>query len=101
MHSRSPQFTPPSPDVERRVQGLLAQLTLEEKLLLFGGKPGQGGAQANSATFALERIGLPELRMADGPMGIHWWCDASTAYPALIAAAASWDEELWYRLRAA
>jgi beta-glucosidase len=67
-------------------------------LLLLGGKPGKGGAQANSATFALERIGLPELRMADGPMGVHWWCDASTAYPALIAAAACWDPELWYRL---
>jgi beta-glucosidase len=36
--------------------------------------------------------------MADGPMGVHWWCDASTAYPALIAAAASFDSELWYEL---
>ncbi|MEO8182261.1 MAG: glycoside hydrolase family 3 C-terminal domain-containing protein [Deltaproteobacteria bacterium] len=84
--------------MEHRIQRLLEQLTIEEKLLLLGGKPGKGGAQANSATFALERIGLPELRMADGPMGVHWWCDASTAYPALIAAAASWDPELWYRL---
>jgi beta-glucosidase len=98
MHSRYAHFIPPTADVERRVQRLLEQLTTEEKLLLLGGKPGKGGAQANSATFAVERIGLPELRMADGPMGVHWWCDASTAYPALIAAAACWDPELWYRL---
>ncbi len=98
MHSRHLHFTPPSPDVERRVETLLGQLTLVEKALLLGGKPGQGGAQANSATFPIEHIGLPELRMADGPMGVHWWCDASTAYPALIAAAASWDTDLWQAL---
>jgi beta-glucosidase len=98
MFSRHPHFTPPSAAVERRVQGLLDQLDLDEKLLLLGGKPGRGGAQANSATFPIERIGLPELRMADGPMGVHWWCDASTAYPALIAAAASFDSGLWYEL---
>jgi beta-glucosidase len=101
MFSRHAHFTPPSPDVERRVRGLLEKLELEEKLRLLGGKPGQGGAQANSATFAIERIGLPELRMADGPMGVHWWCDASTAYPALIAAAASFDTALWYQLGSA
>ncbi|WP_410965848.1 hypothetical protein, partial [Salmonella sp. SAL4438] len=64
MFSRHPHFTPPSPDVERRVQSLLDRLELDEKLLLLGGKPGRGGAQANSATFPIERVGLPELRMA-------------------------------------
>jgi beta-glucosidase len=98
MFSRHPEFKPPSPAIERRVERLLEQLTLDEKLLLLGGKPGRGGAQANSATFPVERVGLPELRMADGPMGVHWWCDASTAYPALIAAAASFDVETWYEL---
>ena len=82
MLSNSPTFTPPSPAVEARVQGLLDRLTLDDKLLLLGGKPGPGGPQANSAVFGIERVGLPELRMADGPMGVHWWCDASTAYPA-------------------
>ncbi|HWO11885.1 MAG TPA: glycoside hydrolase family 3 N-terminal domain-containing protein, partial [Polyangiaceae bacterium] len=98
MLSNSPTFTPPSPAVEARVQGLLDRLTLDDKLLLLGGKPGPGGPQANSAVFGIERVGLPELRMADGPMGVHWWCDASTAYPALIAAAASFDSALWYEL---
>ena len=98
MFSRHPHFTPPSPAVEARVQRLIEQLTLDEKLLLLGGKPGPGGPQANSAVYGVARVGLPELRMADGPVGVHWWCDASTAYPALIAAAASFDSALWYDL---
>ena len=101
MHSRHAHFTPPSADIERRIQRLIDQLGVSEKIRLLGGKPGQSGPQANSATYALDAIGLPELRMADGPMGVHWWCDASTAYPALIAAAASWDPELWYKLGSA
>ena len=83
MRSRDARFVPPSPAVEERVQGLLVQLTLEEKISLLGGKP------TGSATYGIARLGIPELRLADGPMGVHWWCDAATAYPAMIAAAAA------------
>lgn len=92
MKSQDPRFVPPGADVERRVTSLLDALTLTEKIRLLGGKPGAG------STFGVPRLGIPELRLADGPMGVHWWCDASTAYPAVIAAAASFDPELWYRL---
>lgn len=92
MHADHPQFTPRSPDTERRVETLLQSLTLDEKILLLGGHPTRG------ATHAIERAGVIELKMADGPMGVHWWCDRSTAYPALIMAAACWDSELWERL---
>jgi beta-glucosidase len=92
MKSKDPRFTPPSPAIEARVQALLDQLTLSEKIQLLGGKPGPG------STFPVERLGIPELRMADGPLGIHWWCEAATAYPAVIAAAATWEPELWYEL---
>jgi beta-glucosidase len=92
MKSTDPRFTPPSPAIEARVQALVDQLSLEEKITLLGGKPGPG------STFPVPRLGIPELRMADGPLGIHWWCEAATAYPAVIAAAATWDTELWYRL---
>jgi beta-glucosidase len=92
MRSQHPNFQAPSPAIEARVQSYIARLTLEEKITLLGGKDGSGCTQG------IERVGIPELRMADGPMGVHWWCDASTAYPALIAAAASFDPELWYRL---
>ena len=92
MRSRDPRFVPPSPAVEQRIQALLAQLTLEEKIAMIAGKP------TGSATHGVARLGIPELRLADGPMGVHWWCDAATAYPAMIAAAAAWDSDLWYRM---
>ncbi len=74
------------------MQGLIEQLTLREKISLLAGKP------TGAATHGVARLGIPELRLADGPMGVHWWCDAATAYPAIIAAAAAWDGELWYRM---
>lgn len=45
-------------------------------------------------TKAFPELGIPALRMGDGPTGVHdhkYWC---TAFPAGIALAASWDTEL-------
>ena len=78
--------------LEAQVDLLLSQLELSEKLHLLGGQPKCG------ATFGCERIGLPPLRMSDGPMGVHWWCGQAVAYPALICAAASWDPLVWWNL---
>ncbi|HEY5961057.1 MAG TPA: glycoside hydrolase family 3 C-terminal domain-containing protein [Polyangiaceae bacterium] len=92
MFSTSPEFRSPSAATERRVDDLVGRLTLDEKLSLLGGQPHRG------ATFAVERLGIPELKMSDGPMGVHWWCSHATAYPALFNAAAAWDHDLWQRL---
>lgn len=92
MHSTHERFAANTPETEQRVESLLGKLTLEEKIQLIGGQPRRG------ATFGNSKIGLPELRMSDGPMGVHWWCDRATAYPAQICAAAAWDEPLWHRL---
>jgi beta-glucosidase len=92
MFSTSPQFQRPCAAIEQRVSELLGRLTLEEKLRLLGGQPQRG------ATFAVERLGIPEFKMSDGPMGVHWWCSHATAYPALFCAAAAWDRQLWWRL---
>ncbi len=92
MKSSSPSFQPPSPEVEARVQGMLDGLSLDEKIELLSGHPDQG------STSSCDAIGFPALKMADGPVGVHWWCEASTAYPALIAAAATWDRGLLERL---
>jgi beta-glucosidase len=92
MFSTSPKFVAPCPAVEQRVTLLLSRLTLEEKLMLLGGQPQRG------ATYPIERLSIPELRMSDGPMGVHWWCSHATAYPALFCAAAAWDRDLWLRL---
>jgi beta-glucosidase len=93
MKSRHVQFTPPGPRVEKRVSRLMARLTRAEKIHLLGG--------AHQATRSLPGQGVPVLRMADGPMGIHWWCERATAYPATLALAATWDPGWAYRAGAA
>jgi beta-glucosidase len=93
MHSAHPHFTPPGPDVEKRIDGILAQLSLEEKIDLLGGE--HAGTKAN------ENAGIPVVQMSDGPTGVHWWTDRSTTYPASICAAAAWDKEMAYALGAA
>jgi beta-glucosidase len=79
-----------SAEVEKRVEALLGKMTLEEKITLIGG--------INDFYIrALPRLGLPALRMSDGPMGVHDYGE-TTAYPAGIALAASWDTDLARRV---
>jgi beta-glucosidase len=86
MKSRHPHFRQPDAASERRITRILARLTLDEKITLLGGE--------HKGTIALEKKGIPKIYFADGPIGVHWWCEAATAYPALIALAASWDVAL-------
>jgi beta-glucosidase len=50
----------PDPAVEQRVDRLLNQLTSEEKLQLLGGVN-------NFYTRPIPRLGIPSLKMSDGP----------------------------------
>jgi len=79
-----------SSDVEKRVDSLLRSMTLDEKIKLLGGTE-----TLNSSP--LPRLGIPALRMSDGPVGVHDY-GPTTAYPAGIALAASWDPELARRV---
>src|SRR3984893_6243851 len=74
------------PTVESRVDALLLKMTLDEKILLIGGIN-------DFYTQAIPRLGIPALRMSDGPLGVHDY-GPTTAYPAGIALAASWDTDL-------
>ncbi len=44
-----------------------------------------------------DSLGIPEIHMSDGPVGVRNY-GASTAYPASIALAASWDKDLAARV---
>ena len=80
----------PPAEVEKRAEALLSKMTLEEKITLIGG--------INDFYIrALPRLGLPQLRMSDGPLGVHDYGE-TTAYPAGIALAASWDTDLARRV---
>ena len=91
----------PNLPVEKRVQDLLSRMTLQEKVAMLSG--------ANwMQSVPNERLGIPSIKMADGPIGIRSWAGPSsetnaevskktvttTAFPAGIAMAASWDTDL-------
>ncbi len=76
--------------VEMRVEALVGKMTVEEKMALIGGIN-------DFYTRAIPRLGIPALRMSDGPMGVHDYGE-TTAYPAGIALAASWDTDLARRV---
>ncbi|HEY1809317.1 MAG TPA: beta-glucosidase [Acidobacteriaceae bacterium] len=80
---------PDSPAVEQRVDVMLARMSTADKIKLIGGTD-------TFYTQALTSIGLPRFKMSDGPVGVRTW-GPSTAYPAGIALAATWDTELALR----
>lgn len=74
---------------ESRIESLLSQMTLAEKITMLGGdESGFNGS-------GVERLGIPPIRMSDGPVGVR--SGASTAFPASVNMAASWDTNLIYR----
>ncbi|MGC2326832.1 MAG: glycoside hydrolase family 3 N-terminal domain-containing protein, partial [Candidatus Sulfotelmatobacter sp.] len=87
------QATPPKADVEKRADSILSKMTLDEKIEMIGGIN-------DFYTRPIPRLGIPALKMSDGPMGVHDY-GLTTAYPAGIALAASWDVDLAERFGAA
>jgi len=87
----SAQFVGNNPQaVDKRVDDLLAKMTLEEKIELIGG-------DTPFRTHPIPRLNIPYFQMADGPVGAH--IPAPTiAYAAGIGLASSWDEALALRI---
>ncbi|MHB1687285.1 MAG: beta-glucosidase [Ignavibacteriaceae bacterium] len=79
-----PVYKNPNYSVDERVEDLLKRMTLEEKISLLGG--------TGFATKPIERLGIPELKMSDGPLGVRW--GKSSAFPSGICMAATWDTSL-------
>jgi beta-glucosidase len=86
---------------DARIDKIISQMTLEEKVAMLHGK--------NMFTSAgVERLGIADMNYADGPFGIreemepHSWNslhltnDSSTFFPTGSALAATWSEELAY-----
>ena len=77
-------------EAEQRVESILGQMTLEEKIDLIAG-----------VDFfylrGIPRLGVPKLRMVDGPMGVRNDGPA-TAFGGGIAIAATWNTALAERI---
>ena len=95
----------PQTPVEQRVADLLKRMTLEEKATMLSGSGWMESAP-------VERLGIPAIKMADGPMGVRSWAPGgsavtnaansplkveSTAFPSGEVMAATWDTELVQR----
>ena len=84
------QVAPASADIERRVDALVAQMTLDEKIDYLGGTDW-------FFVRAVPRLKIPALRMADGPFGVRSSAPATTM-PGGIALAATWNPALAERM---
>lgn len=85
--------------VERKIDSILPLLTLEEKVAMCH-------AQSKFSTKGVERLGIPEIWMSDGPHGVRaeiswdswdyagWTNDSITAFPALTCLASSFNPKL-------
>jgi beta-glucosidase len=77
-----------------RVDTLLAQMTLDEKIMLIhGGPEAQPSGIGGAGTWpGLPRLGIPSLRLVDGPPGIsnNVW---STGMTSTMGLAATWSRD--------
>jgi beta-glucosidase len=89
--------------VDKRVADLLGRMTLEEKATMLSGSGWMESAP-------IERLGIPAIKMADGPMGVRSWAGSSavtnaantskvetTSFPSGVTMAATWDTDLVQR----
>jgi beta-glucosidase len=81
-----PESLPP----DERAKALLSLMTLEEKIDYLGG-------ERNFYIRPIARLAIPEIKMSDGPAGCRNW-GPSTAYPAPISTAATFDPALAERV---
>ncbi|HEX7411104.1 MAG TPA: glycoside hydrolase family 3 C-terminal domain-containing protein [Bacteroidales bacterium] len=71
-----------------RVEDLLKQMTLDEKLEQLVGTGDNDGFD----TKVNDRLGIPAFKMTDGPLGVRW--GKSTSFPSGVSIAATWDTVL-------
>ena len=81
-------YLDPHAPLETRAKDLLDRLTLEEKV----------GLMAGAASFTLmgvERLGVPEVRVADGPTGVRSnEGEPATVFPVGVAMASTWNPDV-------
>ncbi len=99
IRPRNPDHYPAlDPGVECRASALLASMTLQEKLAQM-----HGSSIIPEDDLWLtpdnERLGIPGLRMVDGPRGVH--AGFATTFPVGMARGATWDPALERRVGAA
>ncbi len=97
--SQPKQANDPDARDQAKIDSLISQMTLDEKIGML-----HGNSKFTSA--GVERLGIPELHMSDGPHGVReeisrdswaaagWTNDSCTYFPTGTALAATWNPEL-------
>lgn len=78
-------------ECKERAAKLVEQMTLDEKIDYIS------GATDGFHIRAIDRLGIPEIRMADGPQGVRN-NTKSTLFACGVAAAATWNQTLAYQM---
>ncbi len=78
------------PKIEQKIDTIISQMTLDEKADMLGGD------STDFDSKPLQRLGIPALRMTDGPNGVRW--GKATSFPVGVCMAATWDTTLVYEL---
>ncbi len=86
--------TDPNAALEQRVDELVSQMTLEEKILQMAGAGSDG---APFSVPGVERLGVPTFEMSDGPRGVQAG-GGTTQLPVGMMRGATWDPEVERRV---
>ena len=78
-------------DARRRAEELVSKMTLDEKLSYIGGDDSDFGLRP------IQRLGIPAIKMSDGPQGVNDKNDTTILYPCGIGLASTWNRNLAYR----
>src|SRR6266436_567893 len=89
-HGQKQASSVPPSDIENKINSILHEMTLDEKIDLLGGTDGFYAR-------GLPRLNLRRLKMADGPLGVRNFGPA-TAMAGGIALAATWNLPLAERV---
>lgn len=92
MHAQNEPFRDTALTPEARAADLVSHMTLDEKIALLSG-------YNDFFLHPCERLGIPAIQLADGPLGIASWglFGRATAYPSALSLAASWNRALAHR----
>lgn len=97
--STKPIYLDDSFPIEKRIEDVIARMTLEEKVAMCH-------AQSKFSSVGVPRLGIPDVWCTDGPHGIRqevlwnewsgakWTNDSCMAFPALTCLAATWNPDM-------
>lgn len=98
-NAQKPAYLDDNQPIEKRVENALSLMTLDEKVAMCH-------AQSTFTSKGVQRLGIPQVAMIDGPHGVRaevqwdgwldagWTNDSITAFPALTSLAATFNPKL-------